>query len=302
MKNYFYAMASLAAFGLSSQAQAREVTFNFLVNSSGMEIYPCDAGILDSGVSGSSSHLQASRKDYGSSAAFLVRDIPAMNVVGSKFYTVAYPQLGGFTTGSVFTKLNNVIENNTGGTGLIFNLASDVYGASYFVDLCVRAPKLHYMSSGTFNYVVRPDSVTAHDLSLSGNYLTSSGVQVTSKLVCDSRTNSTDFSDWSSTNITDNLTAGSPDTSPANLLRLDGTGTTSLSGSLGPSPAPVNGTAFSAFGSSNSFTTSGAPIRYCVVRYLFRETSLATRLWDPLQAKFTINFGLSNTLYTPPTP
>lgn len=295
MKNYYLALTALAAVGFSTAASAANISFNFLVNSSGMDIYACDAGILDQGVSGATTNIQASVGSYnnGNPVAYGPLGVQGNTQFGPPpFHTVAYP--GGYLSFTpVLQKLGNVIENQGSGGGLIFNIASDTYGARYFVDFCVRGPNVPYQP-GIYDYHL-DDSITAVDLA-SALYLSNAVVNAAGTVACDARTSSSE--NWGSTLIRDNLTAASP----FGFLGLDGLGTYPVFPGGWGSPAgigPVNGSAVSVFGALGKNFSMPAPVKYCVVRYVFRETSGAQRLWDPAQARFTINMSLANTAYTP---
>jgi hypothetical protein len=295
MKSHYLALTALSTLGLySGTSHAANISFNFLVNSSGMDIYACDAGILDQGTGGAQSNIQASVGSYNSGNAVSYSPI---GVQGNTqfgpppFHTVAYP--GGYLSLTpVLTKLDNVIENLGSGGGLIFNIASDTYGARYFVDICVRGPNLPYQP-GTYAYHL-DDSVTAADVT-AAQYLNNALVDAAGTVVCDARTGGP--GEWGSTLIRDNLTFA-----PGSFLALDGIGTLPIYPGGWGSPAgvgPVNGSAVNVFGALGKDFSMPAPVKYCVVRYIFRETSGAQRIWDPAQAKFNINMNFLNTSYTP---
>lgn len=295
MKRYYVALSCLAAVGLYSQTvKAANLSFNFLVNSSGMDIYACDAGILDEGVSGAQSNIQSRVGIYnnGNAVSYGPRGVQGNTQFGPPpFHTVAYP--GGYVSFTpVLAKFSNVIENLGSGNGLIFNIASDTYGARYFVDICVRGPNVPYQP-GTYTYQL-DDAVTAVDLTAL-SYLNNASIDAAGTVVCDARTGAT--GEWSSTNIRDDLTVV-----PGSFLALDGLGTfPTYPGGWG-SPlgvGPVNATAVNVFGPTGKTFSMPAPAKYCVVRYIFRETSGARRIWDPTTARFNINMNFANTLYTP---
>lgn len=295
MKYSYFAIPALAVAGLASQVSyAANLSFNFLVNSSGMDIYACDAGILDQGVSGAQSNVQASVGAYtgGNPVSYSSIGVQGNTQFGPPpFHTVAYP--GGYLSLTpVITKLGNVIENLGTGAGLIFNIASDTYGARYFVDICVRGPNVSYQP-GTYSYHL-DDAVTAADLS-AVSYLSNASIDAAGTVVCDTRTGLA--GEWSSTLIRDNLTF-----IPGSFLSLDGPGTLPAFPTGWGSPGgvgPVNGTAVNVFGPTGKNFSAPAPIKYCVVRYIFRETSGAQRIWDPTTAKFNINMNFLTSSYTP---
>jgi len=295
MKNYYLTLSALAAIGaFANSAHAANISFNFLVNSSGMDIYACDAGILDQGVSGAQSNIQASIGAYnsGNPVSYVPIGVQGNTQFGPPpFHTVAYS--GGYVTGTpVIAKLNNVIENLASGGGLIFNIGSDTYNARYFVDICVRGSNIPYQP-GTYEYHL-DDAVTAADLT-TAQYLSNAAIDAAGTVVCDTRSGVS--GEWSSTLIRDNLSS-----LPGSFLWLDGPGTHPTFPAGWGNPfgiGPVNGTAVNVFGPGGKNFLMPAPVKYCVVRYIFRETSGAQRIWDPAQARFNINMNFLTSSYTP---
>ncbi|MEN9529424.1 MAG: hypothetical protein RI932_1297 [Pseudomonadota bacterium] len=306
MKSYYRLFAALTAgLGFWNVAQAADINFNFLVNSSGSDLYACDAGIYDPlflppiGVRGSAaqSNIQASVGAYNNGnpiALWTPKQIQSNIVLPPPvaFHTVAYP-LGypGFLT-PVIDRLNTVIANSNAGTSsgqLTFNLASDYYGARYFVDFCFRGSQLPY-APGEYEYNVR-DVVSATDLG-AGTYLTDANLEVQGKLVCQERTSSTS-ENWATTTINDIFAIG--------LLGLDGV---PLSQTHTTSANNFNGTAQNVFGSiaSPHQVPLDAPAKYCVLRYIFREQATAKRKWDLNSANFTIDLHVNNVSYSPVLP
>ena len=307
MKSYLRSLSLLAAGAISYQsAQAADITFNFLVNSSGADIYACDAGIWEpqgpphlfyNRPTGAQSNIQARVGAYnngnpiGSWNDILVQGNTTLPFFGvPQFHTVAYPSgYPGLTP--VNTRLATVIDNANYGDGgtsageLTFNLASDVYGARYFVDFCLRGSQVPYLA-GTFGYEIA-DYVTATDIA-SGNYLANAQLEVQGKLVCDKRTSPT-AENWASTLITDAFSLGA--------LGLDGV---PLPQTITTTANSFSGTGQSVFGSPTTLSLTNAPAKYCVIRYIFRELATAPRLWDLNSAEFTINLSVNNVSYTAP--
>lgn len=308
MKRYLgtYTIAAISVFN-SLSAQAADINFNFMVNSSGSDLYACDAGIWEplfmmvppfgARGSGAQSNIQASVGAYNNgnpAGPFSPIQVQANTVLPPPvaFHTVAYPSgYPGFLN-PVIDRLNTVVYNSNAGTQngeLTFNLASDYYGARYFVDFCFRGSQLPYLS-GDYQYHVR-DAITATDV-LSGNYLADADLDVQGKLVCETRSSS-EAEDWSSTTINDLFAVG--------LLGLDGvppsqTNTTAT--------YDFNSTMQHVFGSIASplDVDLNAPAKYCVIRYIFREKSTGPRKWDINTANFTIDLHMNNVSYTPVAP
>jgi hypothetical protein len=310
MRYYYSAFAlALCGFGLSQNAQAADISFNFLVNSSGADLYACDAGIWDPEFSltlpsfprgsAAQSNIQARVGTYNNGNLIrswkdiMVQSNIILPPITGPFHTVAYPAGYPKLSIPVIQKLNNVIENSNSGTAngeLTFNLASDYYGARYFVDFCYRGSQLPY-PTGTYGYNVS-DQVTATDIK-SGTYLTDAALEVQGKIVCHERSSS-QSEDWSSTIINDFFPSDD-----SVLLGLDGD---SMAQSYTTTASAFYGTAQSVFGSTpspHSFSISTAPAKYCVIRYIFRENSIQKRKWDINSAEFTIDLTMNNASYTP---
>ncbi|MBM3381959.1 MAG: hypothetical protein FJY29_05905 [Betaproteobacteria bacterium] len=306
MKYYYGIFATIAAgFSFLNAAQAADINFNFLVNSSGSDLYACDAGIYDPlfllpiGVRGSAaqSNIQARVGAYNNGNPISIWNdlmIQSNTILPPPpgFHTVAYPSgYPGFTT-PVIDRLNTVIANSNAGTSagqLTFNLASDYYGARYFVDFCFRGSQLPY-PPGEYEYHVR-DVVSATDLG-AGTYLTDADLEVQGKLVCEERSSS-GSENWSTTTINDLFAIG--------LLGLDGV---PLSQTHLTTANDFNGTAQNVFGSiaSPHEVPLEAPAKFCVLRYIFREQAIAKRKWDLNSANFTIDLHVNNVSYTPVLP
>lgn len=316
MKFYYQALpVVVGSLFAATSAQAASINFNFLVNSSGSDIYACDAGIYDpydpvnlpgtyGRGSAAQSSIQASVGTYnnGNPVALGPVQVIQSNIVlppVAAFHTVAYPF--SFVGPTVIDRLNTVIANPTLGDvpnsapianatdagRLTFNLASDYYGASYFVDFCYRGSKLPYSAARSYDYSVK-DSVSAMDL-FSGSYLTDADLDVGGKLVCEPRTASTS-ENWGVTAITDTFAAG--------LTGLGGTGTQTSTIGL----ADFTGAVQNVFGTSAaplSFSLIAAPAKYCVIRYVFKEKSTAKRKWDINTANFTIDLTVKNVSRVP---
>jgi hypothetical protein len=303
MKSYFNALAIVSGMlYTATSAQAADINFNFLVNSSGADLYACDAGIFDPaillpiGVRGSAaqSNIQARVGAYNNGNPILswTDKVIQSNVVLpplAAFHTVAYPSGYPSLFTPVINRLNTVIANSNAGTAsgeLTFNLASDYYGARYFVDFCFRGSQLPY-PEGSYDYIVR-DVVSATDLA-SGSYLADADLDVQGKLVCQERTSST-AENWNSTTINDIFGLG--------LLGLDGV---PLSQTHLTSSDDFTGAAQNVFGSilSPHSVPLDAPAKFCVLRYIFKEKSVAKRKWDLNSANFTIDLHVNNVSYSP---
>ncbi|MFZ9521238.1 MAG: hypothetical protein ACO3A4_12250 [Silvanigrellaceae bacterium] len=317
MNMKYLALAGVSAIALySTPSYAAYVNFNFRVNSSGMDIYPCDAGLYDpvngdgaavfptpSDASGSNtSYLTAQKHAWVDGWRTSVSSWDTLNLFantsfGDSFKTVVYNTTGYVNDTHVFSKFGNIIRNVQGddysrinnnpdrGTGLVFNLASAKFGARYFVDFCVRNTKIPYPAATNYYYKIN-DEITAVQLETNG-YLEKASVKVTGRIACDKRDGS-----WSSTKIKDSFSTG--------MLGLTGETGLSLNSTNTPTGI-INGTTYGVFSNRNASSNtgysfnSGSPLRYCVIRYVFEETATSQRLWDLQQAIFAIDLAFNNT-------
>lgn len=300
------AISALSAIG--GTALAKEISFDFRVHSYGSALYPCDAGVQHINEPGDFLRAHAKRiatpptgrSGYDSTAPdFNEIFLEARTGANDSMKTVAYR--GGQTTiDSVYAKFRTLLQDlpgmdasNTTDPGLHFFLASDHYGAQYFVDLCYAGPRVPYAYPGSLNYNIA-GSVTAVQLvngttdvtSGSDNYLANSGVKVTGKVVCDSNF----ASDWATNSISDTFVDG-------NLLGLAGVGTgTTTSTFLAESTAATVATVY-----NQTISVGTLFARHCVLRYLFQE-QFPTRersVFDGEHAQFKIQLGLKPVMPTP---
>ena len=298
MKQYL-GLFSIAAFGCvnSLTAQAANITFNYIVNSSGTQLYACDAGLMVptevsySGMSNIMAKYGAYNNGAGpssSSSPWQSVVLPANTPTGvltwpTPFKTVVYQV--GFTSGSsLMDKLNNIIFNTPDGTDsgeLTFNLAAQNYGAKYFIDFCFRESKVPAVTTGSgqsYKYEVK-DTVTAVD-HVAQSYIIHSAMKLSGVIACDKRDG-----DYGITDITDTLNA--------NFLGLGVVSGRSAHGPSSFAASNFNTSSTNLFGNSYSFTTS-APVESCIVRYVFEESSSDIRLWDELSANFKIYLDIKN--------
>jgi hypothetical protein len=306
MKRVSYLTLAAAAGLISSTALAKSVSFDFRVHSYGSALYPCDAGIQHLGQPGD--FLTANYKTVATPPASYLSatgfdssvTLPSRTDAADEMKTVAYP-LGFPNTDDVTDKFTTVLQNlgNTvlpGVTdpGLHFFLASDNYGAQYFVDFCYAGPQipasignypwsLNYNLSTNVTHVallpVVPDTEPPKP-----TYLDNAAVKVSSLIVCDDTVGDS----WYSTSITDDFTdgilsglngvaptAGTPD----NRLIFDGS-------------AITNTTMIE--NKTKTFTVNNTFARHCVIRYIFNETATADRAnIDGEHAQFRIDLSLS---------
>ena len=194
-------LSVILALGLLQAAQAMEVTFNFNVYSSGADIYPCNAGIYHQNGGNHACHLvnsttacavgsvgcvctaggaAQSRRDFVS-AAVTNWDLTGtpVNVSAQAISSpVIYDTL--ITDGTDFDhRLTN----------LTFNLGSENYGSSYWVDVCYRGPQIDYWANDVGVKMTLDAQMTMTDLAgiagSNANYIQASGLQSLGAIVCD---------------------------------------------------------------------------------------------------------------------
>ena len=278
---------SILALGVldSGHALAAGIKFNFLVNSSGTQLYPCDAGLYDPKSDGYESYLKADKKTYGDYfgglGSWSTHYVPANLPGTTDFKTVVTHPTGISGSTSVSSKFNNVIYNSYNLTPpavgeLTFNLASQQYGATYYVDFCFRDSEIGWYpdtdnGSVKYEYLVK-DEVTPANLS-GGAYLANSLVKVRGLIICDE------------TSITESYTLG--DSTP-----LFSGGATS--GFLPATAVPMNTGAQKVLSNPSPLTIgSTSKPTQCIIRYRFEETSTNFRLNTLNSAQFTIDLSVS---------
>lgn len=297
MKSYFKSIP-FAAIGLfvSQYAHAAGVNFHFLVNSSGTQIYPCDAGLYDPNADLGESWLSANYAAYDgnkvtSPAAWSSLYLPAnltANVPPSAlnpFKTVALnaPGIAAADTSVGTTKFATVLRDATSTSSsidpneLTFNLGSQKYGAKYFVDFCFRDSYIAWIPSATtYRYEIK-DAVTTKNIASSGEfYWKNSAVSVEGKIVCDS-----DLANIKESVVSD----------------LDGiTGAFSASTSAFDLSLKADGATQKVFETADPTVpyalTVNSSSKKCIIRYIFSENATTFRHNDLKTAEFAIELNV----------
>lgn len=215
---------------LSGTVQAKSVDFKFEVNSSGPMLYACNAGIknpMDNGgevchvigdpYTGCTPTLTTScectdsrgnsRVVFGDDNGHDLEDVMRFQVTRWNSVTQKFdgPVEKGFrraNEGMLFgnpdpNRFNKITNSAMDALAsridwLQFDLSSEVYGAQYFVDFCVRAPQTNYFSQD-MNFRVPVDSQVegaaylANQHSAIVNYLERSGLNYSIQVVCDAQ-------------------------------------------------------------------------------------------------------------------
>lgn len=283
------AIVSLA----SSISYAADVSFNFRVKSSGVRLYPCDAGLLD--ASGDS-FIQASIDNgyspddatitFGNVYSLANRSLHT-NSPSYFFRTLAYPT-GYNETDTLAAKFQTILKDagETAEGELTFNLSSTKYGAKYFVDFCYVGTQIDTPSLGSgsmpYSYIIN-DSVTAYDLT-AGAYIEDSALKVNGMWICE---------DVGTGNVKFPATGIKDSFSSLNGFYLgSGMGMSISHGALGDVPGgAAPGTSVPVF--NGDYITLANKVNKCVLRYNFEETASAVqRKWNLLEAKFVIDLHI----------
>ncbi|MEN9809161.1 MAG: hypothetical protein RLZZ488_728 [Pseudomonadota bacterium] len=296
MKSYFKSIP-FAAIGLfvSQYAHAAGVNFHFLVNSSGTQIYPCDAGLYDPNADLGESWLSANYAEYDGnkvtsttawSSLYLEANLTANTTDEFKTVALNLPGITAADTSVGTTKFATVLRDATsplssGGLNpdeLTFNLGSQKYGAKYFVDFCFRDSRIAWIptvdDNDTHTYEVR-DSITTKNIAAEGEfYWNNSSLSVIGKIVCDN-----DLDNIKETVVT-NLDGISGDyVSTTDAFDLS---------------SKANGATQKVFDTSDPFDlyTVDADSKNCIIRYIFSENATTFRRNDLKTAEFAIELNV----------
>ena len=285
----------ILALSLFQTAQAMEVTFNFNVYSSGADIYPCNAGLSSSPlVTAASCHLVNSTNPCASGSAGCVCSSVSANTASQDYLTASLTNwdLSGAPTavqqqgvaGGMIPLVADGSDFAHRLTNLSFNLGSEAYGDTYFVDICYRGPQVDYWQNDVGVNMVLNATTTVSDLAgvagSASNYINLASLAVGSTVACDLQgmgANTTAAGVGGYNSLSMDLVGGvnlsGADVSYSNALGVGvGTGITSVFPGLALSqtvPSPT--------GANVQF--NGVP-RYCKVRYAFQEQSGAPRAWQ----------------------
>lgn len=288
-----------AALGLllTQNVQAAGVNFHFLVNSSGTQIYPCDAGLYDANAENGESWLSANYAAYDGNSViapsawnslYLRANLPA-NLAASSTHPFKTIALSSGITAIPYTvgpaKFGNVLRDETSTSSsinpneLTFNLGSQKYGAKYFIDFCFRDSQVAWIPTMTAREYEIVDGVTSTNISSTGSstYWENAILKVQGKIVCDS----------APATITESVSAS--------LDGLSGS-STSVSSSLRPALAlavnavqqPVLSTTVPFVLNVNTDTNN-----HCVIRYIFSENATNFRHNDLKTAEFAIALSVT---------
>lgn len=282
-------------------ASAIELSFNFTVNSSGPDIYACNAGIrrpqqnprqvcylrdqnsgalsqttcnsgdhncVCTGVNGGSwlqDYVVAefTEVDSGNSARTVKAE---MDRLGSSWSRLFGTPSGAHPRVYPFQKQLNKVT---------FNLGSETFGTEYFLDVCYRGPQIQYWDDGARTNFSLKARIAATDITNDrfGNYLNLSGLQVSAVAVCD-------IQGHGQFQYAGELLPGHPNASTdgfvydnmlANRLNVDNAGDSVNGRSFVFPERPFNTTQVSIFNNQWITRNSGKTPRFCVVRYLLRE-------------------------------
>lgn len=311
---------------LANVAQAKELTFIFDVHSSGPMIYACNAGISHPAPPAgqycflaNKPHTTENACTPASSSSAGTHDCVCVTPPGDAlldFMRVQYRNWGGGQWGSTPTKVvktssyaynseSNVVDFGQPAETVLktkldkvtFELGSERYGATYFIDVCFRGPQIDYYSADP-NW-----NVTGHSFAYTSNlsvtdiasstsnesYLGLAKPHYRAKMICDQQAvgnykfahnGTVDY--WEPTfngqydQFDSDLTFGAFNDLNSDFVKTK-SGTDNGYVALSSAWEEVFSGTIAAFPKSP---------RFCVVRYEFKETSVNERKWQRHDARF----------------
>jgi hypothetical protein len=211
VRGFLTVLAIICGFNIS--AEAIMVRFNFKVNSSGPSIYVCNAGIwadqdvqracfiensqtpCNPGDTSQSGHRCVCTSDNG--GGFLMNYLSAQ----TRPWTEHGAAPGPVTNHTVRyegqsnqrNRFSMIFQNETDSWSrrleqLEFNLSSELYSASYFVDVCFRGPQIEFWQDKiSTNWIVNAKAAASDFFGAPGgrNYSQLAGLQMTAYATCD---------------------------------------------------------------------------------------------------------------------
>lgn len=184
----------------SLSAQAIENTFEFTVESSGPDMYACNAGIKHKDRNGSAGWGAGDSQTNTTNPGDYLQDVMEASWGSYDQWTETYTELGigvklrangsnNFNTlfgesmgASAFRRHRDSDDNAVVLSALRFELSSERYGSEYFVDVCYYGPRFHSGPVGT--HFVTEGEVTVTN-TYDRTYLEKAGLQVKATLKCD---------------------------------------------------------------------------------------------------------------------
>jgi hypothetical protein len=296
MKKLFWTTLATMAFSTPA-AFAVNLTFQFAINSSGPDIYACNAGIRHADstqvcwdsetgnscipTSTNSTSCICTGETDGTKGTWNRDVINAksgdwLDSTTTGSVTSTETQAG--NSSSVYTSLfaNDDIAYTKRITELSLDLASEVYGTEYFVDVCYRGTQVAQSNNGN-NYSLK-GKVTVTNLRASET--NAPNYQLIANLQSKAITNC--YMDKKATTTVDVF----PGVSSYNYQVTSGAGYSSLS----TSASQVSLLTDTAMTATNGDKTP----RFCITRYFFKENSTAPRKWKLQQARAALYTEISD--------
>lgn len=296
MKKLFWTTLATMAFSTPA-AFAVNLTFQFAINSSGPDIYACNAGIrhaastqvcwdTETGSScvpsttNSASCMCTGEADgtHGTWNRDIINAKSGDWLDSTTTGSVTSTEIQAGNSSSVYTSLfaNDDIAYTKRITDLSLDLASEVYGSEYFVDVCYRGTQVAQSNNGNSYSLKGKVTVTNLRASETGapNYQLIADLQSKGETKC--------YMDKKATTTVDVF----PGISSYNYLSSSGASFTSLS----TSATQVSLLSDTAMTGTNGDKTP----RFCVTRYFFKENSTAPRKWKLQQAKAALYTEISD--------
>jgi hypothetical protein len=280
-------------------ASAISLKFKFKTNSSGPNIYACNAGIMTPTharvcyVEGTKSQCTPQNCDANGENcenSCVCTSAGGGDMLMNYAYTESRAwsdnptDVGGpatparVTSAGAQTDFNKFFADQASWdkilTTLSFNLGSELYNAQYFVDICFRGPQIEYYKDGVATNWSSLAQISATDFSEEGSeisYSQVSALKVKAFMTCDSQGNGTykyahsgsDANNGSYDSTANEATFSGPTGAPT------GGGDIPLNSS-GQFSLPLETSAKDLIKATLSFDPGS--LRFCKVRYVFEET------------------------------
>ncbi|MGB0453265.1 MAG: hypothetical protein ACPGJV_06080 [Bacteriovoracaceae bacterium] len=209
----------MALVGLTTNAHAITSEFTFDVQSSGPDIYVCNAGIKHVNPAGNASDTQGNGTVTTDDSGEYLQDVIEYKMGTFDIWTSTLTDAGSTTrkrsdgsnnyvTATGFQNLyttdltkhkvdfDGANEKNKVLTYLKFELSTERFGTEYFIDVCYYGPRFHSGPVGT--HFVAKSELTFASL-YNNNYRSLSGLLVKGELYCDGVLKKS--ADWTSANV-----------------------------------------------------------------------------------------------------
>jgi hypothetical protein len=299
----------LATAFLATQAQAVSLTFKFKAYGSAPDIYACNAGLLTKATTSQICYIEGTQTSCNpgdcSAGTSCESQCKCSGAEGGGYlmnYGKAIVQdwkdKGNGTSTGVATKTFKAGQTSyaTALTDtdawtkrvreLTFNLGSELYNASYFVDVCYRGPQIPYYADGiTANFSIQAQASATDfiangtnpgDITIPGTvdgkkYSELSGLTMQSYLVCDVQGQGT----------YQNADAGGVfnGTTTEAIFTIGSVGLPTGGGDLFMQSSTVAATTAASNLITGYITNNSAKTpRFCKVRYVFSETNVSSTL------------------------